>query len=862
MMKITLSVIALYVTIIASTISPALALGATSNKNTAIDAVIPFVECVDTLGPNSFVAHFGYLNTTGTVVNIPAGPNNYFRSGPANLGQTTSFQPGRVVDAFQVPFTRFLSWVINSPSGFSSTATATSAYPACSGPTPTPTPVPTPTPNPTTPLVLNEIEIDPPSTKTDACSYVEVRGLVQDGVVAANTYFLSVNSDSGNFGFATQAVNFGGQQIGANRTITLVNTLSNCPNRTFDTTTRVVNYTSPAAIGQGSETYLIVQATAPLFSGQDLDTNNDGVFDANFGITVIDGFALLVNPEEEFVYGASSGVVNISNTTSLDQPDAVTRYLNDDRPFEPGAFFYGELAATPDEAVQYVAPFSPTVPSACPVLTPGLPNVQPTSCPLPTPTPTPVPPTPTPTPVPPTPTPTPVPPTPTPTPVPPTPTPTPTPVPPTPTPTPVPPTPTPTPTPAPAAVIINEVDADTTGTDVLEFVELYDGGVGNTSLTGLVLVFYNGSNDQSYFAIDLDGLSTNANGYFTIGNAGVAGVDLVFPDNTLQNGQDAVALYAANATDFPVGTAVTTANLRDALVYDTADADDPGLLVLLNAAQPQIDEDGTASAATVSMQRCPNGSGGPRNTSTYAIFAPTPDGSNTCAAPTAGALLLNEVEIDPPSTISDACQFAEIKGQNAGGVVPANTYFLSVNSDGGNFGFANQAINIGGQVVGANGTITLLNNLSGGCPNRVFPAGTTQVNFTSPLFIGQGSETYLIVTSTTALSSGQDLDTNDDGLFDAGFGITVLDGFALIVNPEEEYVYGAAAGVVNISNTTTLDQPDAVTRFPSNTTAFVAAAFYFGELAPSPDETTAFAAPFSPNFPAGGALTPGAPNLP
>ena len=97
-------------------------------------------------------------------------------------------------------------------------------------------------------------------------------------------------------------------------------------------------------------------------------------------------------------------------------------------------------------------------------------------------------------------------------------------------------------------VIINEVDSDTPGTDAAEFVELYDGGVGNTSLTGLVVVFFNGSNDLSYRAIDLDGLSTNAAGYFTLGNAAVPGVDgTPFPDNILQNGPDAVALYAANA---------------------------------------------------------------------------------------------------------------------------------------------------------------------------------------------------------------------------------------------------------------------------------------------------------------------------
>jgi predicted extracellular nuclease len=181
-------------------------------------------------------------------------------------------------------------------------------------------------------------------------------------------------------------------------------------------------------------------------------------------------------------------------------------------------------------------------------------------------------------------------------------------------------------------VVINEIDSDTPGTDALEFVELYDGGVGNTSLTGLVVVFYNGSNDLSYRAMDLDGHTTNAQGYFTLGNAAVAGVDIVFPGNTLQNGADAVALFAADATNFPNNTPVTTTNLRDAVVYGNGQVDDLGLLPLLNAGQPQVDESSAGNSTIVSIGRCPNGDGGPRNTCFYTTQTPTPDAANTCPA--------------------------------------------------------------------------------------------------------------------------------------------------------------------------------------------------------------------------------------
>ena len=179
-------------------------------------------------------------------------------------------------------------------------------------------------------------------------------------------------------------------------------------------------------------------------------------------------------------------------------------------------------------------------------------------------------------------------------------------------------------------VIINEVDSDTPGTDIAEFIELYDGGVGNTPLDGYVIVFFNGgaANDPSYAAFDLDGFTTNTNGYFTLGNSGVVGVDLVFGNGLLQNGADAVGLFAANAADFPNGTAVHTTNIRDALVYSNTATIDAGLLVLLNAGQAQINENSSGTGTTFSMQRVPNGSGGARNTDTYQALGPTPNGPN------------------------------------------------------------------------------------------------------------------------------------------------------------------------------------------------------------------------------------------
>ncbi|MHC4067820.1 MAG: hypothetical protein ACYSUI_25405 [Planctomycetota bacterium] len=187
------------------------------------------------------------------------------------------------------------------------------------------------------------------------------------------------------------------------------------------------------------------------------------------------------------------------------------------------------------------------------------------------------------------------------------------------------------------SVLINEVDADTAGTDVLEFVELYDGGVGNTALDGLVVVFYNGSDDASYNdAFDLDGFTTDANGFFLLGNAGVA-PDIEFPSNGLQNGADAVALHAGDGVDFPNDTPVSTANLIDAIVYDTNDGDDAGLLVLLLAGG-QLNEDENGNKDFDSNQRCPDGAGSGRDTTNWVQALATPRALNNCdVQPATGA---------------------------------------------------------------------------------------------------------------------------------------------------------------------------------------------------------------------------------
>ena len=358
-----------------------------------------------------------------------------------------------------------------------------------------------------------------------------------------------------------------------------------------------------------------------------------------------------------------------------------------------------------------------------------------------------------------------------------------------------PPTPTPTPTPVATNVIINEVDSDTPSTDTAEFIELYDGGVGNTSLNGLIVVLFNGSNDLSYLTVDLNGKTTDANGYFVLGDAAVPGVDMVLTNGFIQNGQDAVALYAATAASFPNNSPVTTTNLQDAIVYDNGQADDAGLLVLLNSGQPQVDEGG----ATTSLGRCPNGSGGGRNTSTYYQGLPSPDAASNCPPtqpPSTSPILISQVyggggnsgatyqndfvelynrSASPVDTAGWSIQYTAEDGsswdfgkQPLGGIIGPGEYYLIALGSGGAVGAPLPAAQINGTInmAGTSGKVALVNSfdgLVGNCPLGD-PSLLDFVGYGSP-DCREGAAPAPAPSNTTSIFrlGGGSIDTNNNG---------------------------------------------------------------------------------------------------
>ena len=343
-----------------------------------------------------------------------------------------------------------------------------------------------------------------------------------------------------------------------------------------------------------------------------------------------------------------------------------------------------------------------------------------------------------------------------------------------------------------AQIVINEVDADQAGSDGAEFVELF--GTPNQSLDGLVLVLFNGSTDLSYNAFDLDGHQLNGDGYFVLcGNdTNVANCDLVVSPavDLLADGADAVALFTADATDFPNGTPVTNTNLIDALVYDTDDADDPELLATLTPGQNQIDEDADGDKDNHANARYPDG-GSVLDTSSYIQQLSTPGVTN--GGTVGSAVMINEFVANHTGT--DTHEFFEIFGL-------ANTDYSNL-------------------------TIVQLEGDSGDGPGTLvnfFPVGTTDADgffFDGFLnnIIGGGSKTLLLVRNFSGFA-GTDLDPGDDGTLDTNPWDLIVDAVAVNDGGAGDQTYagpvldsafgggfapGGASRIPNGSDTDTVD---------------------------------------------------------
>jgi len=220
-------------------------------------------------------------------------------------------------------------------------------------------------------------------------------------------------------------------------------------------------------------------------------------------------------------------------------------------------------------------------------------------------------------------------------------------------------------------------------------------------------------------------------------------------------------------------------------------------------------------------------------------------------------ILLNELDVNPGGT-DNPCEYVELIGTP--GATIQNVHFVSIEGDiGSTPGVATAVITFGvpGPAFGSNGLLVVTGTQA--CGTRTFPAGTTVAQTTlldaSGGALQNGTNSFLLISSTTAIMAGTDYDTDNNGTLESlPAGATILDGVSWSDGGAGDITYGtvltAAGGTIG-----------AATRFPGNTTANSAAAWYAGAMTGTNDANTYSTTIRTANFPSDGALTPGAPNV-
>ena len=221
----------------------------------------------------------------------------------------------------------------------------------------------------------------------------------------------------------------------------------------------------------------------------------------------------------------------------------------------------------------------------------------------------------------------------------------------------------------------------------------------------------------------------------------------------------------------------------------------------------------------------------------------------------ASAQLLNEILVNPNGSDSN-CEYAEIIGTPSSAL--SNIYFVSIEGDGtSTVGAFDRVVDLSASTIGTNGFLVITNDAAGDCTRDYNTPATTRV-LVSGLSLENGTNSWaLIMSPTTAIVQGTDYDTTNDGTLDALPGdATIIDAIGSPDGGASDVTHGPALPIPPGSFGS-----DMMTRFLGNSDASSAAAWYSGDMDGVNTSTAYDLTQVSANFPAGGALTPGAENV-
>jgi len=303
--------------------------------------------------------------------------------------------------------------------------------------------------------------------------------------------------------------------------------------------------------------------------------------------------------------------------------------------------------------------------------------------------------------------------------------------------------------PTAAALVINEVDYDQPGTDAAEFVEIRNNDSVSVDLSAYSLQLVNGNGGSVYSTTTFPSVSLAAGDYFVVcaNAATVANCDVdVSPDtNFIQNGApDAVALFFGS-------TLIDVVSYEGDTVAPYTEGSGAGL----------VDD---AASATEGISRCADGSDTDQNNVDFSLREITPGAANACGG---GELepVINEFSA---STTGTDVEYVEVFGD-------PNTDYS-----------AYAVLELEGDSSSNTGTV-----------DEVISLGTTDANgfYLASLpanALENGSISLLLVKNFTG-ALGDDLDTNDDGAFDAIPWDAIVDAVSVNDGGAGDLTYGVPA---------------------------------------------------------------------
>ena len=321
---------------------------------------------------------------------------------------------------------------------------------------------------------------------------------------------------------------------------------------------------------------------------------------------------------------------------------------------------------------------------------------------------------------------------------------------------------------ATAQVSLNEIRIDQPGTDNDEYFEL--AGAPATPLDGFTyLVIGDGSGGSGVIeaVVDLTGQTIDAGGFFVAAEGSFSlGTTNLTNDLNFENSDNVTHLLVqgfsgANGQDLDTdddGTLDTQpwTSVADclALVEDAGSGE-------LTYCTSSLGPDGTFVPGHAIL--CPSGwTIGAFDTATG---DDTPGASNTCAD-TGPQVALSEIRIDQPGGDDD--EYFELEG-TAGGSLDGFTYLVIGDGTGGS-GVIEAAVDLTGSAIDANGFFV--------AAESTFTLGIANLT-TSLNFENSDNVTHLLVQDFTG-ANGDDLDIDDDGIFDTLPWSEITDCVALV----------------------------------------------------------------------------------